>query len=229
MIVEEFDMQIWRKGACVYDGRTTFGFFEGEALARQVGIRDAGARRYVPDDSELARSRQIALPDLAPRAPGDVAGAIPHGASMPARALRMIDEITCYVADGGPHGLGYVRGVKRVDPAEWFFAAHFYQDPVCPGSLGLESFLQLLKAVALDRWGDRYGRTHRFAPIGLGVPHTWAYRGQIIPANREVTVEAAVTRVIEGDAPTLCASGLLSVDGVAIYEMTDFAISLVPL
>ncbi len=60
----------------------------------------------------------------------------------------MVDRIDAYVSDGGPHGLGFVAGSKRVDPSAWFFQAHFQGDPVWPGSLGLESFLQLLKVVA---------------------------------------------------------------------------------
>jgi 3-hydroxymyristoyl/3-hydroxydecanoyl-(acyl carrier protein) dehydratase len=37
-----------------------------------------------------------------------------------------------------------VIGRIAVDPSFWFFKAHFFQDPVWPGSLGLESFLQLV-------------------------------------------------------------------------------------
>ena len=68
--------------------------------------------------------------------------------------LRMVDRIEAYIPDGGAHGLGLVVGRIAVDPAFWFFKAHFYQDPVWPGSLGLESFLQLLKYVAWKRWGE---------------------------------------------------------------------------
>ena len=68
--------------------------------------------------------------------------------------LRMVDRIDAYVPDGGSKGLGLVVGRIAVDPAFWFFQAHFYQDPVWPGSLGLESFLQLLKYAAWKRWGD---------------------------------------------------------------------------
>ena len=35
--------------------------------------------------------------------------------------------------------LGRVRAEKTVDPSEWFFKAHFFQDPVQPGTLGLDS------------------------------------------------------------------------------------------
>ena len=67
-----------------------------------------------------------------------------------------------------------------VDPSEWFFKAHFYQDPVCPGSLGLESFIQLMKVAARERWK---GASGRFESMALGQKHSWLYRGQVIPAN----------------------------------------------
>ena len=37
MIVQSFDMQIWRAGRIVYDGETQFGFFSAATLAQQVG------------------------------------------------------------------------------------------------------------------------------------------------------------------------------------------------
>ena len=114
-----------------------------------------------------------------------------------------------------------------VDPSAWFFEAHFYQDPVFPGSLGFESFLQLLKVVALERWGERLRHTHRFEPILVGREHTWVYRGQIIPSNRRVDVEVVVTEIQDGPTPTVAGSGFLKVDGIPIYEMKDFGVRLV--
>ena len=230
MIVQVFDTQIWRDGRIVYAGETQFGFFSVAVLAQQVGIRDASARLYVPDADEVRRGRRFALETLAPLTPDDAGVASSEGeAALPARALRMIDEIELFVPDGGPNGLGFIRGVKVVDPREWFFDAHFYQDPVCPGSLGSESFLQLLKVVALERWGERLHHTHRFEPILVGREHTWAYRGQITPKNRLVEVEIVVTGIEEGSTPTVVGSGFLKVDGIPIYEMNDFGVRLVPL
>ena len=227
MIVQSFDIQIWRAGRIVYDGDTQFGFFSVAALAKQVGIRDASSRLYVPDADEARRGRRFALETQAPLTPDDAGDAHPDGALLPARALRMIDEIALYVPNGGPHGLGFIRGVKEVDAHEWFFAAHFYQDPVCPGSLGLESFLQLLKVVAIERWGERLRHTHRFEPILIGREHTWVYRGQIVPSNQRVEVEVVVTEVQDGPTPTVVGNGFLKVDGIPIYEMKDFGVRLV--
>ena len=135
----------------------------------------------------------------------------------------MIDRIDLFVANGGPQGLGFIRGVKAVDPAEWFFDAHFYQDPVCPGSLGLESFLQLLKVAASRRWGC--DETTIFETIALKEQHSWNYRGQIIPSNDQVIVEAEVTSV-DDQQKLLKANGFLKVDGKVIYRMKDFSIRL---
>ncbi len=35
-----------------------------------------------------------------------------------------------------------------IDPAAWFLEAHFYQDPVMPGSLGVEAMHQAMAAFA---------------------------------------------------------------------------------
>jgi 3-hydroxymyristoyl/3-hydroxydecanoyl-(acyl carrier protein) dehydratase len=206
MIIQNYDMRVSDAEGVVYEGETVFGFFSREALAQQVGIREATP--YAPDLPESARGRAFPYPEDAP---------------FPARELRMVDRIALFVPDGGPQGLGFIRGVKGVDPGEWFFKAHFYEDPVCPGSLGLESFLQLLKVVAVERWGG--GAGSRFQSVALGMRHAWTYRGQIVPTNREVTIEAVVTAVDDG-ARTITADGYLCVDGRAIYGMNDFTLRM---
>ena len=146
--------------------------------------------------------------------------------NMPSKALRMIDRIDLYVPDGGPNGLGSIRGVKEVDPSEWFFKAHFYQDPVCPGSLGVESFLQLLKFVAMNKFKDLIS-THSFDMI-LDSSFKWTYRGQILQTNKKIEVEAYVKKVHNMPNPALIADGFLKVDGLYIYKMENFGMRLIP-
>jgi 3-hydroxymyristoyl/3-hydroxydecanoyl-(acyl carrier protein) dehydratase len=147
--------------------------------------------------------------------------------AMPAKALRMIDRIDTFVPNGGPQGLGFIRGVKKVDPDEWFFKAHFFQDPVCPGSLGIESFLQLIKFAALNQW-PHLAKTHRFEWI-MEEPHSWSYRGQVIPENKIIEVEAVITKMLDTPVPTLYANGFLKVDGLYIYQMENFGFRLIPI
>ncbi|NOX58353.1 MAG: acyltransferase domain-containing protein [Planctomycetes bacterium] len=228
MLIQKYDMQVWCESRIVYDGNTTFGFFTRDALARQVGITDAANKRYKATAAEVARAKPLQLESCAPWSPDEsvpspIAGG---GAIQPGKAFQMIDRIDLYVPDGGSAGLGFVSGSKDVVPDEWFFAAHFYQDPVCPGSLGLESMLQLLKVVAVERFGAEVASTHRFTPMVVGARHIWSYRGQVIPANRRVEVEVVVTSIVPGPNPTIVADGWLSVDGVTIYEMKDFGLTL---
>jgi 3-hydroxymyristoyl/3-hydroxydecanoyl-(acyl carrier protein) dehydratase len=115
-----------------------------------------------------------------------------------------------------------------VDPSRWFFTAHFFEDPVWPGSLGLESFLQLLKVFLAEKHPELL-TTHRFETILPKEPHEWAYRGQIIPKNKKVVVEARIDEHREsGPERGVVASGYLSVDGIVIYEMKKFGLRLVP-
>ncbi len=69
----------------------------------------------------------------------------------------MLDEVWLYPPDADPQGKPLLCGIKRVNPADWFFQAHFYQDPVWPGSLGLEAMLQLMKVEAMRRFGAADG------------------------------------------------------------------------
>jgi len=206
MIIQDYDLEVFCKGRSVYKGVTQFGFFSKKSLAEQVGVR--GAARYSVTPEELARggsSRPAAAPGL------------------PDEKLLMLDTVETLAADGGPKKLGFARGLKKVDPDEWFFKAHFYQDPVCPGSLGLESFLNLMKTAALKRWNLPGARAQAMA---LGKKHQWIYRGQIVQKNKLVTVEATVTG-IDDEHKILRADGFLIVDGIVIYQMKDFAVRLV--
>src|SRR5690606_33599922 len=63
---------------------------------------------------------------------------------LPAPQLRMCERVTVREVDAG--GRAHLRGEKTVRPDEWFFKAHFYRDPVQPGSLGVEALVQLVQA-----------------------------------------------------------------------------------
>lgn len=202
MIIQHYDYEVHSRLGLAYKGNTYFGFFSKQALSQQVGIRDAVL--HAPTAAELSRARSFDFPETG---------------LFPKTQMRMIDRVEVLVADGGPRGLGFVKGTKRVNPEEWFFKAHFYQDPVCPGSLGLESFLQLLKVLMVDRFA--IAETGRLEAIAVGQPHEWIYRGQILPTDDLVTVEAVITEIDEENR-LIRADGFLSVDGRIIYGMKNF-------
>jgi len=206
MILQHYDFVISCRDGLVYDGDAEFGFFQPSALLQQVGIRDAAPYQLTAQERACAQSFVF-----------------PTGAPFPDSRWRMIDQIDALVLEGGPHGLGVVQGSTGVDPDAWFFKAHFRDDPVWPGSLGLESLLQLLKIVVAKRWDA--GARSVFESPAIGQSHHWTYRGQIVPANDRVTVSATI-KVCDDRALLLVADGHLVVDGKVIYQMNDFSLRL---
>jgi acyl transferase domain-containing protein/3-hydroxymyristoyl/3-hydroxydecanoyl-(acyl carrier protein) dehydratase len=206
MIIQHYEMRVRDRVGDVYRGTTYFGFFSKPALANQVGIREA--RLPVPAEADLEHAERDMLP---------------HSAPFPEPMLRMVDRIETYLPHGGKKGLGLVVGKIAVDPEFWFFKAHFFQDPVWPGSLGLESFLQLMKYFAWRRWGEVPGRA--WQTVAIDAPHTWVYRGQVLPGDQEVTVYLEVT-AIDDEKRRITTGGFLTVDGRVIYQMTDFTLEL---
>ena len=185
MIIQDFDMQVRNGEELIYQGSTNFGFFTSEALANQVGIRTPRffTEIQTPDPG-------IVFEPFAPMTPEDTNLDVPSEPSMPAAALRMIDRIDFLDFNAGCFSQGLICGTKTVNPEEWFFDAHFYQDPVCPGSLGIESFIQLLRYFTAQKFSinaDAY-------EVRMGQPHThqWIYRGQIVPSNKTIEVQAHI-------------------------------------
>ena len=197
MIILEYDLDTRMDGKPVYTGQTSFGFFPKEALARQVGLSEA--KPWKPDPGSVVEF----LP-------------VPEGAFLPRDRWRMLDT-HAWLPAGGPEGLGWLEGRVEVDPGAWFFSAHFYQDPVWPGSLGLEAFLQLMQYDCLHRWGPGV------ADLVDGSEHRWVYRGQVTPGIRHVTVMAEITARDE-NRREVEARGWLCVEEKIIYGMEAFRI-----
>ena len=204
---------------CVYEVRATFGAFLREALLTQAGL----------PATEEERAR-IAAPagfhiDLASQ-PARYCGGSPRLAGP---MLRMIQRVTAFDPAGGSAGLGWLRGEKDVDPDEWFFKAHFFQDPVQPGSLGLEALLQLLQFFMIERGLGEGIAAPRFEPVAIGRAMSWKYRGQVLPENRRVVTEIEVSEIGRDERGAYAvAQGWLWVDGVRVYHATDLAMRIVP-
>lgn len=211
MIIQNFDYEMQSKSGLVYKGDTYFGFFSQQALADQVGIREA--QPYQPAEKERQQGEAFSYPTKAP---------------LPGTMMRMVHEISLYLPHGGPHGKGYIEGTANVNPDAWFFKAHFYQDPVWPGSLGLESLMQLLKVFAARHWqSELQDKEYTFESMALNQQHEWIYRGQILPTDAKVSIQAVINDIDEMTR-TVTADGFLSVDGRIIYQMKDFALRIRP-
>lgn len=206
-----FHIQSDLDGVPVLSLDAAFGIFTGEGLAGARGLPD------VPYDDPTN-----AEPDGAAALTGEESARLPGG------RLRLLDRVTGYWPEGGRQGLGRIRAERTIRPGDWYFKAHFFQDPVQPGSLGLEALLQLTGTMALRRGLDAGMRAPRFESVVLGRPIEWKYRGQVLPSSRLVTLEAEVTELIsDGRGPGVVAVGRLFVDGLCIYEASGLGVRLI--
>ncbi|MGC0380222.1 beta-ketoacyl synthase N-terminal-like domain-containing protein [Streptomyces sp. SAI-129] len=187
MIIESFTVRCHADDRQVFELSTVFGFFPSAAFEQQPGLPVSAADRAAltaPCDRTV---------DLTTRTQACFDGP----ARLPGPMLLMLDRITGYWPDAGSAGLGRLRSEKDVDPDEWFFKAHFFQDPVQPGSLGIEAMCQLLRYYMIERGLTDGIPSPRFEPVMLGQEVTWKYRGQITPKTRLITVEMEIVAVGE--------------------------------
>ncbi|MEU3623206.1 hypothetical protein BS329_16960 [Amycolatopsis coloradensis] len=209
IIIEQFAVECTVDGVPLFTLRTTFGFFPPAAFVDQVGLPPSAEER-----ARLAAPGGDVL-DLRAAEKTDRAALDPPG-----RMLRMLDRITGYWPDGGAAGLGRLRGEKDVDPGEWYFRAHFFQDPVQPGSLGVEAVCQLLQHYLVVSGRTAHLPGARFEPVMTGSPLSWKYRGQVVPVDGLVTIELEITEAGDDERGVhAIGSAWLWVDGRRIYHL----------
>ena len=195
---------------------TDFGFFSPKILEDQRGLTT----------TDEDRKRRDARSTTPPMSLLDGGGELAHLPGMASGRMRMLDEVTGLWPDGGDAGLGRIRTVQQIHADSWYFRAHFYEDPVQPGSLGLEALVQSARALlTLRGWLDDIADPVWEQPI-VGFPLRWRYRGQVVPTNNEVVteVEAIEVEIVEGESVTLTVYGTQWVDGLRIYEVPSFAV-----
>jgi len=215
MIIERFEVECSLGNTPVYQLQTLFGFFPKAALEAQVGLPSSSV-----EEALFNAASSFSL-DLRRRPAPYCEGSL----SLAGPMLLMLDEISGYWPEGGARGLGQARGEKWVDPGEWFFKAHFFQDPVQPGSLGLEALLQLLQFVMIEKGAGGGMRAPRFESIALKQPMIWRYRGQVVPSNRRISTTLELKEYLHDERGVLaCADGSLWVDGTRIYEARGLTI-----
>jgi len=211
-----FEVTCEDKNGPVMTLTTDFGFFSPKVLEDQRGLP-------MTDEMRARRDEESPTPTMNLL---DGGGELAHLPSMASGKMRMLDEVTGFWPEAGDAGLGRIRTFQKIHVDSWYFKAHFYEDPVQPGSLGLEALVQSARAlVHLKGWLDGIENPVWEHPI-VGFPLAWRYRGQVVPLNDEVVteVEALEVDVVEGESVTVKVFGTQWVDGLRIYEVPSFAI-----
>ncbi|WP_073839326.1 beta-ketoacyl synthase N-terminal-like domain-containing protein [Micromonospora sp. CB01531] len=215
MIIVSFDVECFAGDVSVFRLHTVFGFFPPEAFVDQPGLPCTAEER-----AALAAPTGPTV-DLTTRPAKYCGGAL----RLPGPMLLMLDRITGYDPTGGAAGLGRVTGEKDVAAGEWFFRAHFFQDPVQPGSLGIEALYQLLQWYLLERGAGAGMAAPQFEILTGNRPLVWKYRGQVAPYHHTISSELEVTEYGEdADGRYALAKAWLWVDGKRIYRSVDIGV-----
>jgi 3-hydroxymyristoyl/3-hydroxydecanoyl-(acyl carrier protein) dehydratase len=220
-VIQKFMFELSCQGKKVYQGESTFGYFSASAMASQNGL-DQG-RPVLPWLRSVPGAENG----------GAFTGTQRWQAASPDRShYHLSTDQMHYLPEvfvsrtGGKYDQGYVYASVAVDPSAWYYPCHFYQDPVMPGSLGVEAIVQAMQAYVLE---NDLGNTLRSPRFGLPTaqPMLWRYRGQIVPTNRQMELEVHLNtpQILPGQV-NLSGDASLWVDGLRIYELKNVAVAV---
>lgn len=202
VILQTFEFALYAVGQRFFEGWASFGYFPRRMLQEQKGL------------SHERVSARMGHGNLSSRK------AIPVALDPGLGSLQLLQSLHVTGVDGDR----LVVGSGKLSPEDWFFKAHFHEDPVMPGSLGVEGMAQALRVYG--RW-----RYPEFAGAAVSYPHGvtthWKYRGQVTPADTNWQLEVRVTTCRqEGDGLLLVGDGTFWKDDLCIYEVRGLAVRL---
>ena len=160
--------------------------------------------------------RAFALADLVECGKGKLFGK--GNAQLPLAPMLMFDQISDMSNDGGKFSRGALTAELTITSDLWFFACHFYKDPVMPGCLGLDALWQLLGFHLA--WLGHKGRGR-----ALGVEDI-RFREQVLPATKLVSYQLHIKRIISGKLVMGIADGVLLADGIVSLTAKGLRVGL---
>ncbi|PKH06505.1 beta-ketoacyl synthase N-terminal-like domain-containing protein [Moritella sp. Urea-trap-13] len=224
-IIQSFTFDMSVDGELFYTGKAVFGYFSGESLTNQLGIDNGKTTNawFVDNNTPAANIDVFDLTDQSLALYKAPAGK-PHY-KLAGGQMNFIDTVSV-VEGGGKADVAYVYGERTIDADDWFFRYHFHQDPVMPGSLGVEAIIELMQTYALKNdLGAQFTSPRFVAPM---TKVDWKYRGQITPLNKQMSLDVHITEIItESGEVRLVGDANLSKDGLRIYEVKNIVLSIV--
>ena len=226
-VLQNYTFELSIDGQVFYKGKSSFGFFPADALASQVGLDNGKEVASWLEQNNLPATQymQVNLDSLYGKmklfkAPVDK----PHY-RLSGNQLRLIDKLKI-AKNQGEYGKGYVHATKFMKTYDWFFTCHFYQDPVMPGSLGVEAILQAMQTFALQQDLGKDFKSPKFVQLANHKTN-WKYRGQILLPVKEMHLEVHFKSIEKQNNQTvMIADAYLWNDKMRIYHVTDLAVAI---
>jgi 3-hydroxymyristoyl/3-hydroxydecanoyl-(acyl carrier protein) dehydratase len=206
-IIQHFSFELVCDGEVFFEGKSSFGYFSAEAMAAHIGLD--GAKTVLPWLKQAGLEGH-----LVPLQGTSLETGLPHG------KLRLLDGVAIQKG-AGDHQQGYIYANRRNSPLDWFYACHFREDPVMPGSLGIEAIMQAMKIYTRQQ-----AKITTSVDLVTGQKMNWSYRGQVLQYHRQMQVEVhfhkteqrGTTKIFSGDAS-------LWADRSRIYEVRNMVLA----
>jgi 3-hydroxymyristoyl/3-hydroxydecanoyl-(acyl carrier protein) dehydratase len=196
-------------------GESSFGYFTQAAMEQQTGLDNSEISTHDPfEETQQSQHKQNGYGSISLMNNGHQR-----------KHLDLIDTLN-FTENTGRYSNGIITGKKKLGGNEWFYENHFYQDPVMPGSLGLEVIMQGLWAYVKYRHLD-INFTNPVVDFTCKNPFIWKYRGQVIPPNRLIRFEIHLKNKIASEiSPLLTGDADFWVDGMRIYSFKNLSLTI---
>jgi 3-hydroxymyristoyl/3-hydroxydecanoyl-(acyl carrier protein) dehydratase len=207
-IIQHFSFELLCDGKIFFEGKSSFGYFSAEAMAGQAGLD--GGKTVLPWLKQAGLEGQIVPLE------GTILGkGLPHG------KLRLLDGVAIN-NNAGNMQEGTVYANRRNTPQDWFYTCHFHEDPVMPGSLGIEAIVQAMKVFSQQKINSDAG-----ADFVTGQKMNWSYRGQVLQHNRQMQVEVHFHKTQQiGLKKLFIGDASLWADDSRIYELRNLCLAV---
>ncbi|MCJ7715490.1 MAG: PfaB family protein, partial [Anaerolineales bacterium] len=208
VVIQEYSFELSTRGSVFYQGKSSFGYFPLPMLLNQSGLD--GNQRITPwMESNLEKGSWVKFSSPS------ISSQKPELPGMPEIKQSWVSPT------GGNFQKGYIFTEQTVPSNSWFYDAHFYQDPVMPGSLGIETIAQAIIKSAPEL------RVPENTPwrIKPGTRTAWKYRGQITRETSGIKIDFHIKDIIPGDQGwKIIGDGNLWKEDIRIYQVTDLSL-----
>lgn len=208
VIIQNYAFELFWGNQRFYQGTSSFGYFPLPMLENQAGLD--GSRETSTWYEENSRS-------------GEWIKISQPGISDPSLKEAQLPEIeNLWISrTGGKYSEGYLYLHQIIPSDPWYYQAHFYQDPVMPGSLGVETMVQAMIS-GISQWDLPSDLSWRIKP---GASLSWKYRGQITPDIKEFIIDIHIKKITRtNNSWEISADGQLWKESKRIYQVDNLTL-----
>ncbi len=227
MVLQKFAFQLACDEQLFYEGEIVFGQFSPSTLDRQVGLDGGRDVRpwYETENIDKLPAIDLNLRHIQSRRTVQHVTEKTPFYGLARHQLDLLHTVKI-IEQGGRYQRGYIHAARTINPNDWYFKCHFYQDPVMPGSSGIEAVLQAMRVYALHLDAGKHMTSPYFRQPS-DHKTAWKYRGQIPEGETTMSLEVHISKCeVQEEQVVLVGDASVWKPGMRIYEVKDAAVCI---